>query len=399
MGYFQDPPLKKPVGGLFARPNHSIRADDGNLLMRFLDKAAPRVHDAIRGGQGALQRTLDARPNSPFSQMAELVGLNDPMSLVEGPAQAAGLLATAGKKGFKAFHGSPHDFPKFSMGKIGTGEGMQAYSHGLYFADAEDVAKQYKNAGNRRSRPITIDGEPARHWVRGTRDADRSDIEKMAADALDRTGGIDDALAHLKQDLDPYVSPERGLSEAARKRASDSAEAMEWIKTNQHRLEEPGGHMYEVGINARPDDFLDYDVPLSKQSEKVRSAVSSLLTDVRAAEHYGYSVPEWRALPAERRATLSQRVPESDSIDRTGQGLYDTLSEQAYGSPAAASAALREAGIPGMKFLDGFSRSAGEGSRNYVVYDDSLVEILKKYGLAGLLAGGMVAAQPKKKGT
>jgi hypothetical protein len=41
------------------------------------------------------------------------------------------------------YHGSPHKFDKFDASKIGTGEGAQAYGHGVYLADAEDVAKGY----------------------------------------------------------------------------------------------------------------------------------------------------------------------------------------------------------------------------------------------------------------
>ncbi|CAB4145377.1 hypothetical protein UFOVP473_1, partial [uncultured Caudovirales phage] len=44
-------------------------------------------------------------------------------------------------KGITAYHGSPHSFDRFSLDKIGTGEGAQAYGHGLYFAQSEDVAK------------------------------------------------------------------------------------------------------------------------------------------------------------------------------------------------------------------------------------------------------------------
>ena len=50
-----------------------------------------------------------------------------------------------------AYHGTPHTFPgtaenplgEFDPTKIGTGEGAQAYGHGLYFAENEDVAKEY----------------------------------------------------------------------------------------------------------------------------------------------------------------------------------------------------------------------------------------------------------------
>ena len=53
-------------------------------------------------------------------------------------------ITKAGKKIIEAWHGSPHKFDKFSMDKIGTGEGAQAYGHGLYFADRRGIAKSYR---------------------------------------------------------------------------------------------------------------------------------------------------------------------------------------------------------------------------------------------------------------
>ena len=58
----------------------------------------------------------------------------------------AGFITKGGKTLLEAWHGSPHKFDKFSMDAIGTGEGAQAYGHGLYFADSRDVATGYKNA-------------------------------------------------------------------------------------------------------------------------------------------------------------------------------------------------------------------------------------------------------------
>lgn len=57
-----------------------------------------------------------------------------------------------------------------------------------------------------------------------------------------------------------------------------------------------------------------------------------------------------------------------------------------------ASAELHRLGIPGVKYLDASSRAAGEGSRNFVVFDDKTIAILKKYGLAGLGLGLGAAA-------
>ena len=49
-------------------------------------------------------------------------------------------------QGIRAYHGSPYDFDKFDISKIGTGEGAQAYGHGLYFAGNPGTAGSYKHA-------------------------------------------------------------------------------------------------------------------------------------------------------------------------------------------------------------------------------------------------------------
>lgn len=43
-----------------------------------------------------------------------------------------------------AYHGSPHLFDRFSTDRIGTGEGAQSYGHGLYFAGKKEVAAYYR---------------------------------------------------------------------------------------------------------------------------------------------------------------------------------------------------------------------------------------------------------------
>ena len=87
------------------------------------------------------------------------------------PSLLGAALATAGEqpKGITAYHGSPHDFDKFSLDAIGTGEGAQAYGHGLYFADSEGVARSYRdalkkdsklNSATDRYKHLELDGQP-----------------------------------------------------------------------------------------------------------------------------------------------------------------------------------------------------------------------------------------------
>lgn len=67
---------------------------------------------------------------------------------------------------------------------------------------------------------------------------------------------------------------------------------------------------------------------------------------------------------------------------RTGNPFDDVLFDLPITDHPAAAQKLREAGIPGIRYLDQGSRTAGEGSRNYVVFDDALIDILRKYSNA-----------------
>ena len=43
---------------------------------------------------------------------------------------------------------------------------------------------------------------------------------------------------------------------------------------------------------------------------------------------------------------------------------------------------LHKQGIPGIRYLDGGSRSAGQGSSNFVVFDPEMIRILERNGQA-----------------
>lgn len=51
-------------------------------------------------------------------------------------------------------------------------------------------------------------------------------------------------------------------------------------------------------------------------------------------------------------------------------------------APAEQADWLRKAGIPGIRYLDGGSRSAGQGSSNFVVFpgNEGLLSILERNG-------------------
>lgn len=67
-----------------------------------------------------------------------------------------------GAKRIKAYHGSPHDFDKFSTENIGTGEGLQNYGKGLYFAEREGTAEAYKTSGKTKGHMYEVNIDASR---------------------------------------------------------------------------------------------------------------------------------------------------------------------------------------------------------------------------------------------
>ena len=105
---------------------------------------------------------------------------------------------------------------------------------------------------------------------------------------------------------------------------------------------EDAGVMYEVDIpDEAIDRMLDWDKPLLEQPESVRHALKVNET------------------------TIGQDV--------TGRDFYRALSNNI--GEERASETLKQIGVPGIRYLDHGSRSAGEGTRNFVVFDEDLVTI------------------------
>ena len=65
----------------------------------------------------------------------------------------------------------------------------------------------------------------------------------------------------------------------------------------------------------------------------------------------------------------------------TGKDLYEKISN-VY-NPEDASSMMNSSGIKGIKYLDASSRGAGEGTRNYVVFNHDHVKVRRKYTRGG----------------
>lgn len=112
--------------------------------------------------------------------IGETLGMAGPAVVAAKAPQIAAGLNRAGanlaaprtlhpQKGAIVWHGSPHKFDKFDSSKIGTGEGAQAYGHGLYLAEKQGVAQEYADA---LGKEVLIKGKPAYQAKTGAQAAD-----------------------------------------------------------------------------------------------------------------------------------------------------------------------------------------------------------------------------------
>lgn len=239
-------------------------------------------------------------------------------------------LRQVGQRGAIVWHGSPHKFDKFDSSKIGTGEGAQAYGHGLYLAESPGVARDYAGA-------------------------------LSAAKATKPVGNVD--LTQAYQNL-PNDVPEtllaarrdfRELTDAGELSTADRRDFLTAVKNNLAASK--NGQLYKVDL---PDDaiakMLNWDKPLSEQPQEIQSIAKSLL--------------------GKNNNPMAWLVNDGAAQDMTmtGKQFLNTL--------IGGESQLQKAGIPGIRYLDGGSRGTGAGTSNFVVFpgNESLLSILERNG-------------------
>ena len=312
--------------------------------------------------------------------LGSAAGTAGALGLLAAPEEAeAGFINRGGRTLLEAFHGSPYQFNRFDMSKIGTGEGAQAYGHGLYFADDENLAKAYRDTLKMQNDPreginkivndvglvaqgsqrvknkktgaiMTADPNNVLHQKILSGEIGSGDYEILSAPE----GLADSVIAAMRDDprlsefadnkdiVNDVVTVIRGQEEGGT--VSDSA--LSAYRRIDQKLPEPTGALYRTEIDVAPESLLDWDKPLSEQSEAVQEVLGPYKSD--------FSPSTGGALNLAK--------------DALGKGEPERL--------------LSEKGIKGIKYLDGNSRGAGDGTSNYVIFDDSLINIADRYAIA-----------------
>jgi hypothetical protein len=238
-------------------------------------------------------------------------------------------------RGGPAYHGTPHKFDQFDLEKIGTGEGAQAYGHGLYFAENPGVAKSYQtNVSTIRNPDLDIDLARTFEFKGKTFDTNmptsevmKLPVEERAAYAMMGEGG-EPSAARALADIDEF-GDDLGVKQH-----------LESLLANPERIEFPKpqyGHLYEVDIpDETIDKMLDWDAPLSEQRDKLSKLPQDFLNEIE----------DDMGVPIES-LSVEQLL---DEIGRTAD----------ISTPEGASDFLNMHGIPGIRYYDGSSRGGAK---------------------------------------
>jgi hypothetical protein len=238
--------------------------------------------------------------------------------------------------GLTAYHGTPHTIKgKFDISKVGTGEGAQAYGHGMYFAENPAVAKEYQKS---------LSG--------------RTDFNQQPSDS---------AFIHAVESFRQAGTPLNAIP-AEMKKAYKSVTDKD-IQLAIQATEK--GNLYKVDIpDADIPMMLDWDKPLLQQTPQVQEALAKLgiKTDKQKLKQFDDALLD--ALMNDANKPLPKQP-----INPSGKDIYQTFVQ---GNPQLTSQKLNEAGIRGIRYLDEGSRSTGKGTSNFVVFEPSQVKILEQ---------------------
>jgi hypothetical protein len=331
----------------------------------------PRRTQQMQGIGGLLADTLASASRhkglmgqeAAYTQQAMKAGrITD--ALRGGPAGAQLDKAVAdayNPAGITVFHGSPFRFSRFDPTKIGSGEGAQAYGYGHYVAESPDVARRYQmGLTQAKGQEVLYKNRPLGDLY--------SQIENKSMRLSGNAADIENQKLQLIEHMMLDKSPQELISYA--KETGFNPSVINWLTNDVAKNTKIPGALYTIDL---PDPaiarMLNWDAPLAQQSESVRNVLSRL----------AQTLPEpTKNISRKNRSLIAAADPSLNGAD-----AYFNLG--GYNNAGPTSSLLREAGIPGIRYLDEGSRGAGQGTSNFVVFpgEEDLLRILSVNG--GLL--------------
>jgi len=255
------------------------------------------------------------------------------------------------------YHGSPHRFEEFDASKIGTGEGAQAYGHGIYLAENPEIARDYQ---------VRLSYDPEKMKIGGKQiNAVYNQLQETAA----RMPPARAAAEYEKLDLIERLMMNNPVDEVEKTAAELSPATQKWFATQVKPSFETYGSFYKADLpDEIVDRMLDWDKPLNEQPEAVRQALLKLGDENSLMTAHPQKLWDFRGMIKDPNVT--------------GQQIHSAY-EDLFKSRNVAGRMMQKAGIPGIRYLDAGSRGqSGSATRNFVVFpgEEKKVSILERDG-------------------
>jgi hypothetical protein len=350
------------LAGMLARGRAGTVRQEPSLMQgiggAITDYAVPdRYSDAIN-------------PSVMSPKLGSLTGVKEdgvPYSMADAPDPVPLLMDTMPMAGITAWHGSPHKFSKFDMSKIGTGEGAQAYGHGLYAAENPKVAKEYAKMS-----PM-VDASPNRTFL--GKELSPGTPEYHAGTLLEQSGmTIPKAKREVQGWIDEHIAKGRPQEDQAFQGWGKTLETLNQAKKKSDFGLGRKENLYKVDI---PDDqiakMLDWDKPLSEQGEKMHKVWEKFLgsgVGKRARKSLGPGGNFNQPTGEDFHSLIYEGMPRAKGQTHGGGATFQ--------EGVMAADWLKRQGIPGIKYLDGDSRSGSQGTSNFVLFADEIAKILER---------------------
>jgi len=306
-------------------------------------------------------------------------------------------------KSIRTYHASPYDFGSFDMSKVGTGQGAQAYGHGIYSAEAPEVAGEYlrefqgKNPAlpQGRTYELELHGEPHEYldWDRPIAEQPEMYKRLMTIPGLAKRRVTVDGLALGEHPDTQFIEPEvlNYFNRAMTSGRSNANDVLDWMD-NLPRIQR-GGVRNPIDWRRNVDALRDV---VGRSEVGTENFIPSHWHGAAIARGWEDINPATAASVMNRAGIRGVRYLDQES--RETELRRDQLNDLI---DAAKNATNKQTGQRLMQKYQTELESLPKPTRNYVSFSDKLIDILKKYGWAGVLGGGvgsqmMQGAVPKQ---
>lgn len=284
-----------------------------------------------------------------------------------------------------ALHASPHSFRKFDTAFMGKGEGAQAYGWGLYFAESPEVNRAYMDRFSQNKeiliREIEAYSERKFYSVHSDliytlRQLSVLYPDKVLADGLRQYINTESVRVKKRReeagdDVPNYMAH---ILKREEEKLKDLQQILNWIHSGgELSAEMLSASNYRVELNVDDSVLLDWDRPVpenlralmqSSPVEAVRELAGALSTNRDGTKYWTYQDYTGEAIYKKLMDDLFMDRPRSEVPDKNGR-------------QKAASLALLDSGIKGIRYADGLSRreEGDEQTYNYVIFDGHDIKI------------------------